>query len=70
MRKHFRVVKSGLGYVAEMNTRWAIGDRVVAGTTWEDNWMPMGCTHQTIEDAKKDIENYKINTQIEVVYEE
>lgn len=70
MRKHFRIVKSGLGYTAEMNTRWALGDRYLNNPNWEDNWMPMGGTHQTIDEAKKDIEDYKINTQFEVVYEE
>jgi hypothetical protein len=70
MRKHFRIVKNGFGYVAEMNTRWAIGDRFLDNPRWEDNWMPMGLTHQTIDEAQKDIEDYKISTQFEVVYEE
>ena len=69
MRKHFRIVKSALGYVAEMNTRWAIGDSI-AFADYEDTWMPMGGTHQIIEEAKKDIEDYKITTKFEVVYEE
>lgn len=70
MRKHFRIVRSGLGYTAEMNTRWALGDRFTDDPRWEDNWMAMGGIHQTIDEAQKDIESYKINTQYDVVYEE
>jgi hypothetical protein len=70
MRKHFRIVKSALGYTAEMNTRWALGDRYLNNPNWQDNWMPMGITHQTIGKALKDIDDYKISTKFEVVYEE
>lgn len=70
MRKHFRIIKSGSGYTAEMNTRWALGDRYLNNPNWEDNWMPMGLTHETINEAQKDIEDYKNNTKFEVVYEE
>lgn len=68
MRKRFRIVQSKLGFCAELNTRWMIN-----GDTFEhmeDNWIAIGGTRETIEEARHDIQDWKDSIDINVVYEE
>ena len=69
MRKRFRVVQSKLGYSAELNTRWMIGEKTFKDM--EDNWIGISVKHhETIEEAKADIQYWKDNIDTKVVYEE
>lgn len=68
MRKRFRIVQSKLGFCAELNTRWKIGEETFRDM--EDSWMAIGGNHETLEDAKQDIQYWKDSLDISVVYEE
>lgn len=69
MRKKYRIVKSSLGYSAELNHMHMIEGQSIEDD-WPDSWMAIGGHHQYIDDAKKDIEYWKDSTQFDVVYEE
>jgi hypothetical protein len=69
MRKKYRIVKSSLGYSAELNTRHMVNGESIRDD-WPDSWIAIGGHHETIEGAKQDIEYWKASTQFEIVYEE
>lgn len=69
MRKRFRIVQSKLGYSAELNTRWMVGE--VTFKDMEDSWIGISAKHhETLEDAKADIQYWKDSIDVTIVYEE